>query len=175
MRLFIAIEVPEELKNYVSSLQDEIKTDLVRASYPKDYHLTLLFLGDVDESKLDDIKTKLQNVEFSRLDLAFDKIGVFPNENYIRVIWLGIKESEQLAKLAEDVAAALEWKQDKRFHPHITLARIKHISEKEQFKEILKGIKTEPKSFKIDSFKMIKSTLDKKGPIYEILEEFKAR
>lgn len=175
MRLFIAIEVPEEFKNYIASLQDEIKTDFIRASYPKEFHLTLLFLGDVDESKLDDIKTKLQSVRFDSLDLTFDKIGVFPSQNYIRVVWLGIRESEQLAKLAENVSAALEWKLDKKFHPHITLARVKHINEKEQFNKILTGIKIEAKSFEINSFKLIKSTLQKEGPIYEVVEEFKAR
>lgn len=175
MRLFIAIEIPKDLKDYVISLQDLIKTDLLRATYPRCFHLTLLFLGDIDEDRVEDIKTKLRDIRFDLLNLTFDNIGVFPNQNYIRVVWLGIKENELLTKLAEDVSAVLGHKHDKRFHPHITLARVKHISEKEKFQDILTGIKTEPKCFKVSSFKLIMSTLQKEGPIYEVLEEFNAR
>ncbi len=172
MRLFIAIEIPEEIKDHVVGLQNLIKTDFLKATYPKCFHLTLLFLGDIDEDRVEDIKTKLRDIRFDQLNLTFDNLGVFPNQNYIRVVWLGIKETELLTKLAEDISAALRQKPDKRFHPHITLARVKHISEKEKFKEILKGIKTEPKCFKVSSFKLIMSTLQKEGPIYDVLEEF---
>lgn len=173
MRLFIAIEVPEELKDYIKILQDKLKTGFVRATYPKEYHITLLFIGEVAESSLSEIRARLKEVKFNKLNLALTDIGTFPNINYIRVVWLGIKEEGKLSKLAEDISVALDKKPDKRFHSHLTLARIKNIVDTGAFKEVIVNIKTEFKVFEADSFKLIKSTLEKEGPVYEVLEEFK--
>ncbi len=175
MRLFIAIEAAEKVKDYLKSIQDRFRLDSVRATYPLEFHLTLLFLGDIADSKLTEIKTKLSEVKFNRLNLTLDKIGVFPSQNYIRVVWIGIKESDLVSKLAADISTALDKNVDSKFHPHITLARIKNITDKAGFNEIISKISAEPRCFEAGSFKLIKSTLDKEGPVYEVLEEFKYR
>ena len=66
----------------------------------------------------------------------------------------------------------LGFKKDTRFHPHVTLARVKFVKDKQDFIKSLKEIKIEKKSFEITEFKLIKSTLTGEGPIYEDLAVF---
>jgi 2'-5' RNA ligase len=173
MRLFIAIEF-EELSDYLKQLQQQIPE--AKATFPKQFHLTLKFLGEVDENKLEEIKKKLKQIPFSPFKLKLKDTGVFPSEKFIRVVWIGLEDGEQIKQLQQQIENSLEemFKKDDRFHPHITLARIKFIEneKKEEFISKIKEIKIEPKEIEIKSFKLIKSTLTGEGPVYEDLEVF---
>jgi 2'-5' RNA ligase len=174
MRVFIAIDLDEE--DYFKMIQKQIPN--IRASYPKTFHLTLKFLGETD--KQEGIIKALKQIKFKHFKLNTTKIGVFPSESYIRVVWLGLNENTSLIKLQEDIEKALEnfnFKKDFDFHPHITLARIKFIkpSEKENFVKELKKIKITEKEFEVKEFKLIKSELTKEGPVYEDISVFSAK
>ena len=108
---------------------------------------------------------------------GLSNIGVFPDENYIRVVWLGLEPKRKIIELQQKIDNALAgiFPMDKRFHPHITLGRVKFVKDKKKFVEILKEIKVEKKSFEISDFKLIKSTLTPEGAVYEVLNEFKAQ
>lgn len=173
MRLFIAIEL-EELADYFKQLQEQIPK--VKATFPKKFHLTLKFLGEVPDNKVGEIKEKLKLIKFSAFTLKLSSTGVFPNEKFIRVVWVGLENGENIASLQQKIETALEgmFKKDSRFHPHITLARVKFIesNKKEEFINAIKAIKVEPKEVTIKNFKLIKSTLTKQGPVYEDLEVY---
>ncbi|MBN2112181.1 RNA 2',3'-cyclic phosphodiesterase [Candidatus Woesearchaeota archaeon] len=173
MRLFIALEL-EELADYFKELQQKVPK--AKATYPKQFHLTLKFLGDVQDNKLAEIKEKLKQVKFEPFQLKLGKTGVFPSEKFIRVVWVGLEDGEKIKKLQEQIEKALEgiFEKDSRFHPHITLARIKFIEEdkKEEFIKSVKAIEIEPKETKIKNFKLIKSILTGEGPVYEDLEVY---
>ncbi len=169
MRCFIAIELEND---YFKSLQDKIK-DNIKGTFPKAFHLTLKFLGEVEENK---IKESLKNIKFEAFKISTSNIGVFPNENYIRVVWIGLKPENKIIELQREIDNKLKkvFRKDKRFHPHLTLARVKFIKDKNKFKELLKDIKVEKLEFNVDNFKLIKSTLTRDGPIYECIESFKS-
>ena len=173
MRLFIAIEL-EEFADYFKELQQKIPK--VKATYPKQFHLTLKFLGDVPDNKLDELKEKIKQVKFEHFKLKLGTTGVFPNEKFIRVVWVGLEDGEKITNLQKQIEFALEgmFKKDNKFHPHITLARIKFIEndKKEEFTSTIKSIEIEPKEANIEKFKLIKSTLTGEGPVYEDLEVY---
>ena len=104
-----------------------------------------------------------------------NKIGVFPNEDYIRVIWIGLKDSQKVIELQQKIDKQLYgmFKMDKKFHPHITIARVKFITNKEGLIKNLKAIKIKEIGFEVDKFQLVKSILTQQGPIYKVLEEYK--
>lgn len=173
MRLFIAIDLDQE--DYFKQIQGQIPE--ARATYPKMFHLTLKFLGEID--KKEEIIKALDKIKFKPFRLKTTKIGIFPSEDYIKVVWLGLEENNDLIRLQEDIEKALEsfnFKKDHNFHPHITLARIKFIKQdqKKEFIDDLKQIKFAEKEFEVNEFKLIKSELTKQGPVYEDVEIFNA-
>ncbi len=176
MRLFIAIEIPEEIKDYLCGLQQEIvdSKNKIRLVNKDNMHLTLKFLGEVQPNNLDDIKNNLKEIDFEPFSVVLDTIGVFPSESYIRVIWVGLKPEEQILELQKNIDENLKklFKKEKDFKPHLTIARVKYIEDKKQFVDKLKQIKVDNKKIEVNNFKLVKSTLTPKGPVYEELGVF---
>jgi 2'-5' RNA ligase len=173
MRLFIAIEL-EELSGYFKQLQEKIPN--VKATFPKRFHLTLKFLGEVEEGNIAKIKEALSKIKFSPFKMKLSGTGVFPNERFIRVVWAGMEDGKAIEELQQKIEDALAgmFKKDNRFHPHITLARVKFIEEdkKDGFIKAIKSIEVEQKEAEVKNFKLVKSTLTGEGPVYEDLEVF---
>ncbi len=176
MRLFIAFDVPAEIKKYISSLQELLDADSAKLVFPSDFHLTLKFLGDVSESEAGQINALLSTVSFKAFIATLDGTGTFPSEQRINVFWIGLAPADKVIAVQKEIDIALKglFPPDARFHPHITLVRVKFVKDKNKFGESLKKIKIEPKEFKIESFKLIKSTLTKRGVVYEGVAEFKS-
>ena len=122
MRTFIAIPLPEEVREELKRIQQEIlisqKRDLssqkqnLKVSTTKDFHLTLKFLGDVDEKEIEKIKEALSVIKFNEFELSLDKIGFFPSEDYIRVVWIGLKPYDQTKELQKNQVNELQKKVD---------------------------------------------------------------
>ena len=175
MRLFIAIELPKEHRNYLDNLGNSLKTDSAIITPAKEHHLTLKFLGDYPDNKIHELKDRLSKISFSSFDANFDSIGVFPNENNIRVVWVGLAPIAPFVALERQIdEVTTEVNKDREFVPHITLVRVKSMKGK-AFGDKVKLIKVEAMNFKVDAFKLIKSTLTPKGPIYEVLGRFTAK
>ncbi len=171
MRLFIAIELPEAVAGELKRLQNEIAGPGIRAV--KDFHLTLKFLGEVQESQLSRIKKELASIKFNSFGAELTCIGVFPNPDRIRVIWAGLK-AEEIYSLQNEIDLALEqlFSKEQDFHPHLTLARVSFLKDKAALKEKLDFLKPKNLKFDVKEFHLIKSTLTPQGPIYETLETF---
>lgn len=175
MRTFIAIETPDNISAILAAIQEQFPKDAKLTLTQKPYHLTLKFLGEVDDNKLVNIKKVLKSIKFKRFSLTLDKLGFFPDENNPRVIWIGFKENKEVDELQnqiDDKLQKLDFPVDKGFHAHITFARLKYVRDKRTFKEKLQKLKIRKIEFKAGSFKLIKSTLTPKGPIYEDIEIF---
>ena len=176
MRLFIAIEIPEDIKEYISKIQEEIDTtkNKIRFVNKAQTHLTLKFLGEVQPDKVEHIKEDLKKIKFEKFSAYLDSVGVFPSESYIRVIWIGLKPEEPVLELQKTIDENLRksFKKEKNFKPHLTLARVKYIDDKENFINKLKKIKIENKKIDVNNLKLVKSILTPKGPVYEDLEVF---
>ena len=172
MRLFIAIDF-NKLKDYFVELQKHLPKN-AKLSLTKSFHITLKFLGEVQPDKVEEIINKLKTIKLESFTVFLDSIGVFPSESYIRVVWVGLKPEDKVLELQKQIDEALSklFKQEKDFKSHITLARVKYLEDKKQFIEQLKKIKVENKKIEIKDFRLIKSTLTPKGPIYEDLMVF---
>lgn len=170
MRLFIAVELPESFKDYLMSIQKQFY-NLGTISFTRDYHCTLKFLGEVNETNLERTKELLRHVKIKKFSLTLDSLGVFPSENYMKVIWIGLNGS--IDKLQECIDSTLEtvYPKERDFKAHLTLGRVKCIKDKRAIKEKL-GMKISEMSFEVAEFKLIKSALTPSGPFYETLEVY---
>lgn len=177
MRCFIAFELPKEIQDYLVKLQGNLAKfgDNAKLNLVKSFHLTLKFLGEVDSSKIDDIKKALQQIKAEEMVLNLGKQGFFPNEDFIRVVWISLIPDDKIIELQKNIDESLSklgFKKEKDFKAHLTLARVKFVKDKEAFTSKIKSMKIEEKQFKIKGYKLIKSTLTKQGPIYEDLAVF---
>ena len=174
MRLFIALEF-NELKEYFYSLQDKIRFNTGRFTFPKTFHMTLKFIGEFDENKVEIVKKILEKIKVEQINVKISKAGFFPTEKYIRVVWIGVKPEEDIIKLQNRIDKALEelnFKSEKNFKPHITLARVKVLQEKQEFVEKVKSLVIEEKEIILKNFKLVKSELTPEGPVYEDVAVF---
>jgi len=179
MRAFIAIELPKDLKNKLHDFQNELKKlDIIEGNWTKEYHLTLKFLGEVNESKIKDVEKVLMDLagKTKKFELSLQGISGFPSTDYVRVLWLGLgtgdEEAFVLHEGIDDSLANMGFGKEKRYENHITLCRVKKVSDKAKLKEIFKA-KTEFGKFEVSDIKLIKSYLTKKGPVYDVLKTFK--
>jgi 2'-5' RNA ligase len=180
LRCFIAIEIPESIKKYISELIDILKKHDVDVKWVthENLHLTLKFLGNTPEILLPKIRESLINIVLS-YEPFYIKIyttGVFPNKRHPRVIWVGIEDSDILNKLKKDIEDSMVLlgyqKEEKEFNPHLTLGRVRSqkgilnlINELDNFKERDFGY------VNVKSIKLIKSELKPKGAEYSCLYE----
>ena len=172
MRLFIAIGF-DELKDYFLELQKLLPKN-AKLSLTKSFHITLKFLGEVQPEKVESIINDLKKVKSEPFSAFLDTVGIFPTENYIRVVWVGLNPEEKILELQKQIDEALSrlFKKEKDFKAHITLARVKYPEDKKAFVQQLKKIKIENKKINIKDFRLIKSTLTSKEPVYEDLAVF---
>lgn len=167
MRLFIAFDVSEEIETYFRKIQFQLPDS---DSKPvKEFHLTLRFLGERDEDESKEIINDLKKIKFEKFTAKTSSLGVFPDENFIRVVWSGLEPKNKIIELKEKIEKALGLQKDKRFHPHITLARIKFIKNKRDYIKKVKEIKTKELEFDVKSIKLYKSELTPKGPVHEVV------
>lgn len=171
MRLFLAIDLPKEMKEYLFELEKKFKEVKVTWVAKKNLHITLKFLGEVEEKKLENLK-KLISIKQKPLLLHLSQIDFFPNIKSPRVIWGAIEPKEEVIRLQQHLDEQLLhlFPGEQKFEAHITLGRIKSIRRKEDFYNSIKRIKLEQKNFQIDSFQIMRSELKKNGPTYKIIE-----
>ncbi len=174
MRLFIGIDFHKEAY-YLKGLQNIINMCSATLKLTGSFHLTLKFLGEVPEKSIPLIKEQLESVNFSSFYVNLDGIGFFPNQNCARVLWVGIKPQEKIVELQQKIESSLEkfnFKRDYKFHPHITIARIKTIINQDRLLESIQRADIKKVTKKISSFRLVQSELTQKGPIYKDLAVF---
>lgn len=179
MRLFIAVDiVSNEIKGIAFNIQKFIRNTGVRATYPKldDLHITLKFLGDVDNAFINDIVERLTIEKFGEIKIGIYDVGGFPNLSRPRVVFLDVYDADgKLKALHEFVESRLEniFPRDSRpFKPHITIARIKQFYKLD--KQSINQIKSMVNNVWVDitSFKLKESILTNSGPIYKDVAVF---
>jgi len=179
-RGFIAVDV-DVSSNILDFIEEISKSGAnVKLVEPENIHITLKFLGDTKEDLIDDItnitRDSVAGVKPFKIRLV--GTGVFPNENYIRVVWIGIKDSEIIAEIAnriDDRLSSLGFKKERRgFSAHLTIGRVRTAENKENLLNIInKYSDLEFCSLDVSSINLVKSDLTPKGPIYTTLKEVK--
>lgn len=167
-RLFVAIDLPDSIRAQLADLAREL--DGARKVPPDQLHLTLRFIGGADNECLQRIKDALATVTSPPFSLALAGVGCFPSPRRPRVIWAGITADERLVLLQgaveKAVAAAGIPSEERRFSPHITLARLKDAESTgfTVFQAKQGGFRTEP--FTVGAFHLYSSTLTADGALH---------
>ncbi|GMR04302.1 MAG: RNA 2',3'-cyclic phosphodiesterase [Thermodesulfobacteriota bacterium] len=146
---------------------------------PSNIHLTLKFLGEVDETRIDQIGEALEKAAsgIRPFSLSTGKLGGFPNIANPRVLWLGLEggeEAVELQKKIDETLAGLGFEKEKRaFHPHLTLARIRNPADGRALGALAIKLRHDINiEFTVDSFILFRSKLTPSGAEYSELRRF---
>ncbi len=175
VRLFVAIEIPAEIKSQYAEAQEAIRSSRARLSlvHPDDMHITLKFIGEVEGSRLPGITAVLTAITGSPFILDLGSITL-NSPRSPRVIWSDLHDPGACRNLATMVEQALVPlgipAEGRTFKPHITIARIKQFHHS-IFEEVAAISSTCSGSFSVDRFVLKKSELTPHGPIYTDLLE----
>ncbi|MBN1899021.1 MAG: RNA 2',3'-cyclic phosphodiesterase [Spirochaetes bacterium] len=187
-RCFIAIDLPERIKTIISDMVMVVKKDFslpIRWVKEENYHITLKFLAEISQNRIDRIKSFMKDLERDRIlfSMNIEEAGVFPPKGAPRVVWLGFKEATgnliRIFKTLDGSLKRIGFKPEKRdFKPHITLARIKYLKQDEgnEFYALLNRLKEKAigyaeRQFSINSLTLFKSELTPQGSVYSRLFE----
>ena len=176
IRCFVAVEIPEPIQALLKPVQTHLQSQIHKGTSwtkPGNFHLTLKFLGDIHPEASNDVSEALQRVteRHPPFSIAFGGIGAFPNLARPRVIWLGIKQGassvSRLAKAVNFELTDLGFSTDNRFHPHLTLARLRTATNLEPLKNILRKYDTiVGGSMRVNEIALMQSQLHRNGAIY---------
>ena len=175
-RCFICVDLPREIIQEVERVQEELKKkNLFHGKFVEgeNLHLTLKFLGEIDEEKIEEVKRKLSEIKFEKFMAYLGEFGVFSSD-YIRIVWTHIlgKKVEDLQRIVDEKISGL-FEKEKRFMSHLTVARVKNVKDKKLLLQALKEIKVRNVGFEVNEFYLMKSELKPEGPEYSVLKEFR--
>lgn len=184
IRSFIAIELPDEVKETVALIIKRLRPAqhrYVKWVAPEGTHMTVKFLGNIYSSQIPQITDIMKTAagKVPPLDLRLGRLGMFPNEQRPRVIWVALEgNTEPLAAMQSEIEKALEpmgfAPENRAFTPHLTLGRVRDNASSDDRKEI-GGVVKEKKidyeaSFTLRELSLMKSTLTPTGAIYNRLD-----
>ena len=183
IRSFLAIEIPRTILKKIEEVQDDLKSSRadVRWVNPEKIHLTLKFFGNIDESRIDPIVKSIERPTqtISPFSLKVRGVGAFPHLKNPRVIWMGLVDGKEVLvsfqKQLEEELEKIGFKPEERaFHPHLTLGRMKSSKGREELAGRMERHKEEEfGNFQVERVVLFKSDLKPTGPIYTPLREIK--
>jgi 2'-5' RNA ligase len=144
---------------------------------PQNIHLTVRFLGNISPSMVNVIYEEMKQLSFTPFEIELTGLGAFPKLTYPRVVWTGIRKgTDKLTDVFEQLEPRLRglgFKPDHRgFSPHLTIARVRSGRNKAQLINIIRELEDyEFGAIKAEYFRLKKSDLIPKGPIYTTLRE----
>lgn len=170
-RLFVALELPEDVKLSLAPLTRGLGD--IRWLLPEQQHLTLRFIGEVDNGLMEDVVEALATVAGTPFELALSGIGHFPPRGEPRVIWVGVEKSETLKRLKRSVDRALASvglePEGRKFVPHVTLARLRRPLSPHRLASWLAAHSLYRSArFRVPGFQLYSSWLGPDGPDYTL-------
>jgi 2'-5' RNA ligase len=184
MRLFVAVHLPDELRERLATVQDRLRRAQADVSWvkPGNLHITLKFLGETEPRQLDRIRSALADAAQGAAAFAAEVagIGTFGGRTP-RVVWVGIRGGATplvaLARVVEDALAGVGIAKEKRgFTAHFTLGRVRSTRNLEV---LLAALRAEPLdafgTARVDQFSLMESELNPSGSIYTMRERFSLR
>ncbi|MDP8002913.1 MAG: RNA 2',3'-cyclic phosphodiesterase [Caldisphaera sp.] len=182
MRSFIAVDINnEEILSKIEVFKEQLENFKVKLKLveTENLHITLRFLGEIDDSYVNIIKDSiLGQIKYNSFIIKLEGLGAFPSINKARVVWIGITQGfehlKQIKNMIDQLLIKSGFKLEKEdFTPHLTIARVKSYPTGE-LKEFLQNyLNYEIGLQNINSIKLKKSTLTRQGPIYEDIAEVK--
>lgn len=175
IRCFVAIEIPDRIQVILSEVQSEFRQKITRASWTRNgnYHLTLKFLGDVEKSSINEINSTIASIAGNHRPICIEigSIGTFPNLYRPRVLWVGLTQgANKITTLANAVIrelGKLGYPSENRFHPHLTLARLKENVNMKTCTELFKKFETIAGTLiNVNHITLVRSELRPSGAVY---------
>jgi 2'-5' RNA ligase len=168
MRLFVAVDLPEEVKQSVANLCRGVSG--VRWLPPDQLHLTLRFIGEADDAVDMAIRRGLAEITLPPFPLSLQGVGCFPSPRRPRVLWVGLSGGEPLKLLQQGVEAAVVAAgiptEERPFSPHITLARLREQREADIAPFLTQNASFRSEPFSVDAYHLYSSMLTPKGAIH---------
>ncbi len=180
MRTFIAIELPEGIKKKIELLQAPLKKTNALVSWvkPGNIHITLKFLGEVPEEKINEVISGTEQAvrETKRFTMSLKGMGAFPDFKRPRVIWIGSGSGEkELSYLANRIEEEMERigfpKEQRKFSAHFTIGRVKSPKNIEKLMELIKLTEFQTEEIPVNEVVVMKSQLHPAGAIYTPLKK----
>jgi RNA 2',3'-cyclic 3'-phosphodiesterase len=180
-RVFIAVKIdPEQtLMRISASLKSILGGEKINWTDPSNIHLTLSFLGDTEDEliKVVSIMLKQKCTGFGEFGFNLSGTGVFKNYRDPRVIWIGIEHSDKLIQLNDQIVTGLKdagfKPEERQFKPHLTLGRIKSISNIDTLRSALEKYQdTKIQEVEVKTVILFESILKPTGPVYRSIGEF---
>jgi RNA 2',3'-cyclic 3'-phosphodiesterase len=184
-RIFIAINLSEKLRKELGALQDRWPELPARWAKPENLHVTLVFLGNVNDQEVCDVCAAAAEVgkRHEPFDLTVENVTYGPPKKFPpRLVWATGQVSEELGALQKDLESALfefaggDYNENAGygFSPHVTLARIEQFGLKKMEAEEIPIINEKiGRTFMVESFEVMESELKRGGPVYTILDSVK--
>jgi 2'-5' RNA ligase len=173
LRLFTCVKIPDELREKVVALQNGMTNLPIKAKFveKENLHLTVTFLGDTNEDKVEYLKSQLDLSvgDVKKFNLKLEGLKIIPNENYIKVIGIQVV-SKEMPELIKKVVKYIggDYHEDTK----LTLCRVKNMMDKRKIKEFIeKNRNVKIGEFEVKNVDLMKSTLTRSGPIYESIHE----
>lgn len=176
-RLFIALDIPQKNLEDIIKIRDEIYgfDENIQWESADKLHITLKFLGDVGENMTELISNQLDNIQFNKLNTSLTKFGIFYKNHDPKILWVGLKLDKDIFNFKEIIEENCELlgfpKESTKFKPHLTLLRIKGKEDFSKIKNFLSYNFNEV-NFTIDSFSLLKSTLQPQGSMYSLVKKY---
>ncbi|NMB82666.1 MAG: RNA 2',3'-cyclic phosphodiesterase [Ignavibacteria bacterium] len=174
IRTFIALEIPDIVLDEIIMVRDKLLYNAGRLRWEsKDkMHVTLKFLGDTDQNKVEDIFNSIKRValNFSKFNLELDRFGFFKSNGIPKILWAGLKENLELEKFVREIdILCTEFgfeKERRKFKPHVTMLRIKNEN---IIKDVIafENYKLPDLKFKGEKIILFQSILQSGGSIYK--------
>lgn len=174
MRLFIAIDTPEEVKNELQKSANLLRKSCDRGSFPRreNYHITLSFLGEQPECRVQDLIAAMDGCNGKPFPIAIGGFGSFANAGGT-VVWRGIEDCGELRRLHRELAEQLRLRSFEverwEFKPHLTMARRVILKEGVRLADL--SDRVEPVSFTAAKMTLMRSELTSGGANYTHLYE----
>jgi len=174
LRIFAGIALPENVREQLAGLRAGLQD--ARWVEPRDYHMTLKFIGEVDEGMAEDMNAALSAVRAAPPNVAIEGVGCFESRNKVRAVWAGVAPDDPLSALRGRIETAVAQAggpaETRKFKPHVTLARLKRapLVGVQPYLQAHDGLRLTP--FTPPSFQLFRSHLGKKGAHYEVIADY---
>ncbi|MBI39388.1 MAG: RNA 2',3'-cyclic phosphodiesterase [Leptospiraceae bacterium] len=168
-RIFIALTLPDNIIQELAGLQSGLPD--IRWNPPEQMHITLKFLGNVNEEMVESLSSEIQSMEFKPASVRISGVGQFAQRKAPPVLWAGLDPEDRLQEIfrsIESMANALGFSREKRaFRPHITLGRLRRSNPRRlhEYLELHHNFSTD--IFLLNEVVMFSSRLNSEGALHE--------
>lgn len=178
MRLFVAINLPDELRRELGAVLRPLRDGGLPSRWvaPEQYHVTMKFIGETTEDRRDEAREALRRIvgAYRPFEARLDGLGAFPSLRRPRVIWVGVDPSAQLRSLKHDlehgfVELGVE-RETRAFRPHVTVGRADSDAAAAAFRPLerfAEGFDLDA-TFEVASVELMRSRLRPDGPVYAV-------